>query len=80
MPGPEGQRWQKIEELYHAALETEAEKRATLLAQADPEVRREVESLLGQQTAMRCYITPRGMERSRLKIPRKSRLWRAVRS
>ncbi|HEX8813131.1 MAG TPA: protein kinase, partial [Terracidiphilus sp.] len=37
------------EELYHAALERTAEERAALLAGAEPEVRREVESLLAQR-------------------------------
>jgi Tol biopolymer transport system component len=37
-------RWQQIEELYHAALEDRA-----VLDQADPELRREVESLLAQE-------------------------------
>jgi tetratricopeptide (TPR) repeat protein/predicted Ser/Thr protein kinase len=40
------ERFQRIEALYHAAREKTAEERAALLAQADPEVRREVESLL----------------------------------
>jgi eukaryotic-like serine/threonine-protein kinase len=43
------ERFQQIEELYHAARERTAEERAALLAQADPEVRREVESLLAQR-------------------------------
>jgi len=38
----------QIEELYHAARESSPEQRAALLAQADPELRREVESLLSQ--------------------------------
>jgi eukaryotic-like serine/threonine-protein kinase len=38
--------FRQIEELYHAAREGTAEERAGLLARADPEVRREVESLL----------------------------------
>lgn len=38
--------FRQIEELYHAAHEGTAEERAGLLAQADPELRREVESLL----------------------------------
>lgn len=42
-------RFQQIEALYHAARERTAEERAVLLAQADPEVRREVESLLAQR-------------------------------
>lgn len=44
------ERFQLIEELYHAARERTAEERATLLAEADPEVRREVESLLAQSS------------------------------
>ena len=45
------ERWQKVEELYHAALERPAESRATYLAQAcsgDADLLREVESLLAQ--------------------------------
>src|SRR3982750_1751140 len=45
------ERFQQIEELYHAAREGTAEERAALLAQTDPELRREVESLLSQQTS-----------------------------
>src|SRR6266852_3573234 len=37
-------RWQQIEELYHAAREDR-----TVLDRADPELRREVESLLAQE-------------------------------
>jgi tetratricopeptide (TPR) repeat protein len=40
------ERLRQIEELYHAAREKTADERAALLAHADPEVRREVESLL----------------------------------
>jgi predicted Ser/Thr protein kinase len=43
------ERFQQIEELYHAARERTAEERAALLAQTDPELRREVESLLAQR-------------------------------
>jgi tRNA A-37 threonylcarbamoyl transferase component Bud32 len=43
------ERFQQIEELYHVARERTAEERAALLAEADPEVRREVESLLAQR-------------------------------
>ena len=43
------ERFQQIEELYHAAREKTAEERAALLAEADPELRREVESLLAQR-------------------------------
>src|SRR6516225_9941390 len=40
------ERLRRIEELYHAAREGTAEERAALLAQTDPELRREVELLL----------------------------------
>jgi predicted Ser/Thr protein kinase len=42
------ERFQQIEELYHAAREAAGGERAALLAQADPELRREVESLLAR--------------------------------
>ncbi|HEV2422707.1 MAG TPA: protein kinase [Candidatus Acidoferrales bacterium] len=48
MTNPE--RFQQIEELFHAARERTAEERVALLARVDPEVRREVESLLAQRT------------------------------
>ena len=44
------ERFRQIEELYHAAREKTAEERAALLAQTDPETRREIESLLAQRT------------------------------
>ena len=40
------ERWRQIEELYHAA-----QKDRAVLANADPELRREVESLLAQEEA-----------------------------
>ena len=43
------ERFRQIEELYHAAREGAAEQRVALLAQADPELRREVESLLAER-------------------------------
>lgn len=43
------ERFQQIEELYHAACEATAEQRAVLLEQTDPELRREIESLLTQR-------------------------------
>ena len=43
-------RFQRIEELYHAARGRTVEERAALLAQVDPELRHEVESLLAQRT------------------------------
>jgi eukaryotic-like serine/threonine-protein kinase len=42
------QQFRQIEELYHAIEERPAEERAALLAEADPEVRRQVESLIAQ--------------------------------
>jgi serine/threonine protein kinase len=44
------ERFRRIEELYHAARRGTPEERAVLLAQTDPELRREVESLLTQRT------------------------------
>jgi eukaryotic-like serine/threonine-protein kinase len=45
------ERFQQIEELYHALREGTADERAAVLAQTDPELRREVELLLSQQTS-----------------------------
>ena len=45
------ERWRRIEELYQSAVDSDVAERATLLAHADPEMRREVESLLAQPTA-----------------------------
>ena len=42
------ERFRQIEELYHAARKGSADERAALLAQADPELRRDVESLLAE--------------------------------
>jgi eukaryotic-like serine/threonine-protein kinase len=42
------ERFRQIEELYHAAREGTQEERAALLAQTDPELRREVELLLAE--------------------------------
>lgn len=44
------ERFRQIEELYHAARQKTAEERAVLFAETDPELRREVESLLAQAT------------------------------
>jgi hypothetical protein len=44
------ERFQQIERLYQAACEGTAEERAALLARTDPELRRELESLLAQRT------------------------------
>ena len=45
------ERFRQIEELYHAAREGSADERVALLSQADPELRREVESLLAVRIA-----------------------------
>src|SRR6185437_5815055 len=42
------ERFQQLEELYHSARETSGERRAALLEQTDPELRREIEALLAQ--------------------------------
>jgi len=42
----DAERWRAVESLYHAALELEPDRRAALLNGAEPEVRREVESLI----------------------------------
>ena len=44
------ERFRQIEELYHAAREATADERVALLAQTDPELRRELESLLAERT------------------------------
>ena len=68
--------WQKMEELYHAALEKSGEAREALSADSDPEVRRGVEVLLAQGTSgTRCWIVLRGSRLIlpwRLRRPRKS--------
>src|SRR5256885_16080799 len=45
------ERWRQIEELYHAARERAPADRAALLAEADPELRREVEALLAEDAS-----------------------------
>ncbi len=44
------ERFRQIEELYHAARESNSEERLALLSRADSDVRREVESLLAQHS------------------------------
>lgn len=46
------ERWQQVEQVYHAVLERDAEERAAFLAAAcagDERLRREVESLLAYE-------------------------------
>src|SRR5438876_880594 len=45
------ERWRQVDELYHAVLDVPTANRPALLEQADPEVRREVESLLAQESS-----------------------------
>jgi serine/threonine protein kinase len=55
----EPKRWQKVEELYHAALERGESERAAFLEEAcagDPALRNEVESLLAYQTRAENFI------------------------
>jgi hypothetical protein len=42
------ERWRRIEELYNSAVERSVAERVSLLAQADPDIRVEVEALLAQ--------------------------------
>ena len=44
----DAERWQKIEALFHAALDASPAERERLLACADPDLRGEVESLLAR--------------------------------
>src|SRR5262245_20517638 len=44
-------RWREVEALFHAAQECPPERRAALLAAAEPGLRREVESLLAERSA-----------------------------
>src|SRR5215813_13250340 len=52
------ERFQQIEELYHAARERTGDERAALLAETDPELRREIESLLAQPDSARFLDRP----------------------
>jgi serine/threonine protein kinase/formylglycine-generating enzyme required for sulfatase activity/dienelactone hydrolase len=58
------ERWQRIESLYHSALELEPEKRTLFLAEAcsDEAVRREVESLLKQESSQESELEHPGWE------------------
>jgi hypothetical protein len=55
------ERWQKIESLYHSALEIEPAQRGDFLAAAcdgDEDLRREVESLLARQVSTDALTVP----------------------
>jgi eukaryotic-like serine/threonine-protein kinase len=45
------ERWRNIEKLYESVVERSPAERAALLAQADPEIRGEVEALLVQPSS-----------------------------
>ena len=53
-------RWQRVEDLCHAALAERAEERSAFLAdacQGDEELRREVESLLAQESGAETFMS-----------------------
>jgi serine/threonine protein kinase len=52
------ERFQQIEELYHAARARTGDEREALLAQADPELRHEIESLLAQREGVEFLERP----------------------
>src|SRR5437764_7916204 len=52
------ERFQQVEDLYQAVRENTANERAVLLAQTDPELRREVESLLAQRAGVEFLNRP----------------------
>jgi hypothetical protein len=59
------ERWQKIEEIYHAALEREESQRANFVKEAcggDESLRREVESLLTQEGATGSFLEAPALE------------------
>ena len=52
-------RWQKLDELFHAALEREADARADFVSRAsgdDEDFRRELESMLAHYDAANSFI------------------------
>src|SRR5258705_8410374 len=59
------ERWQQVEQIYHSALGREARQRVAFLKEAcrgDEELRREVESLLAQQTEAENFIEAPALE------------------
>jgi non-specific serine/threonine protein kinase len=68
------ERWQQVEQLYHAALERGVEERAAFLAAAcagDEELRREVESLLAYEDQAEHFIESPALEVAAKTIARK---------
>ena len=63
-------RWQRIERLYHSALERDPEQRSSYLAQEcrdDEDLRREVESLLKELVSSRMLPALSTAGRSRIR-------------
>jgi len=59
------ERWQQVEQLYHAALEKHVDERARFLDEAcagDETLRREVESLLSYETEAKSFIESPALE------------------
>src|SRR6476660_5019496 len=55
----EPERWKKLEELFHAALERDEQHRAAFLREIgsrDPDLRRELESLLAQDMGLSASV------------------------
>jgi len=68
-------RWQRIEELFHAALERDPQTRKAFLDEAcarDPDLRREVESLLAETTKSADFMERPAMEVEAESISRES--------
>ena len=62
------ERSQRVEQLYHAARERDPRERAAFLAQActgDDALRREVESLLAEDTAVHSFLETPALELAR---------------
>ena len=72
-------RWQRIEELYHAAREREGCQRAAFLKEAcagDDALRREVESLLAQEKGAEKFLeAPALAEAAKLVVEDRGRSW-----
>jgi hypothetical protein len=65
------ERWQRIEELYHAALECAVAERTALLAEAgagDEALRREVEILLAANAQADQFLSGHALEREAAKV------------
>ncbi len=61
--------FRRLEELYHAAREATSEQRAALLAETDPELRRQIESLLQHRTGGEFLDRPAALNAPELLTP-----------